>query len=47
VRDPGIATFALLVVAVALIVAFVWMLRRKLRARVPTAHEPSLVAHGS
>ena len=47
VRDPGIATFALLVVAVALIVAFVWMLRRKLRARVPTAREPSPVAHGS
>jgi phosphatidylserine/phosphatidylglycerophosphate/cardiolipin synthase-like enzyme/uncharacterized membrane protein YdjX (TVP38/TMEM64 family) len=47
VRDPGAGTFALLVVAAALVVALVWVLRRKLRARVPSAPPPSPLAHGS
>jgi phosphatidylserine/phosphatidylglycerophosphate/cardiolipin synthase-like enzyme/uncharacterized membrane protein YdjX (TVP38/TMEM64 family) len=47
VQDPGMATFALLIVAVALIVAFVWLLRRKLRRRESKAPEPSVLVHGS
>ena len=47
VRHPGAGTFALLVLAVALIFALIWMLRRKLGARNGRAAEPRQFAHGS
>ncbi len=47
VRHPGAGTFALLVLAVALIFALIWMLRRKLGARNGRAAEPRQLAHGS
>ena len=47
VRDPGAGTFALLVIAAALIVVLVWALRRKLDARAPSTPEPTRLAHGS
>lgn len=47
VRDPGAWTFALLAGAVALIVALVWALRRRLRARDEMIDEAPVPAHGS
>jgi hypothetical protein len=51
VRDPGAVTFALLALAVALIFALVWTLRRKLGRRVeaapPPPAKPTQLAHGS
>lgn len=47
IREPDVATFALLAVAGATIVALVWMLRRKLRARAITAPDPMPSGHGS
>ena len=40
IRDPGAGTFALLAVAVAILVALVWVLRRKLRRKAPTPLTP-------
>ena len=47
IRDPGAGTFALLAAAAGLIVALVWILRRKLRARDATTLEAAVPAHGS
>ena len=47
IRDPGKGTFALLAGAVALIVALVWLLRRKLRARDEKMVDSAVPAHGS
>jgi phosphatidylserine/phosphatidylglycerophosphate/cardiolipin synthase-like enzyme/uncharacterized membrane protein YdjX (TVP38/TMEM64 family) len=47
VRDPGAATFTLLAIAVAVIVALVWSLRRRLRARDRPPVALLTRAHGS
>ena len=47
IRDPGAGTFALLAVAVAILVALVWVLRRKLRRKAPTPLTPVPNVHGS
>jgi len=47
VRHPGAGTFALIALAVALIFALVFMLRRKLGARNRRGNEPPRLAHGS
>ena len=51
VRDPGAGTFALLALAVALILALVWTLRRRLGRRAeaepPQPAKPTQLAHGS
>ena len=47
IRDPGAGTFALLAVAVAILVALVWALRRKLRRRAPVPLTPAPNVHGS
>ena len=47
IREPGVATFALLAIAAGVIVAFVWLLRRMLRARKAAVPRPPYPAHGS
>jgi uncharacterized membrane protein YdjX (TVP38/TMEM64 family) len=47
IRDPGAGTFALLAVAVAILVALVWVLRRKLRRKAPVPLTPAPNVHGS
>ena len=47
IRDPGAGTFALLAVAVAILVALVWVLRRKLRRKAPPPLTPVPNVHGS
>ena len=47
IREPGVATFALLAIAAGVIVALVWLLRRMLRARKAADPPPPNPAHGS
>ena len=47
IRQPAPATFALLAVVVAAIVALVWVIRRILRVRANVARVPAAVTHGS
>jgi uncharacterized membrane protein YdjX (TVP38/TMEM64 family) len=47
IQDPGVTTFALLGIAVAIIVALVWTLRRRLRARNVEPVDTAVPAHGS
>jgi len=47
VREPDLGSLALLGVAVALVVALVWVLRRMLRARQADEAPPSSTPHGS
>jgi len=47
IRDPGVVTFALLAVAVAIFVTLVAVLRRKLQRNPSTAAPSVAQAHGS
>jgi uncharacterized membrane protein YdjX (TVP38/TMEM64 family)/phosphatidylserine/phosphatidylglycerophosphate/cardiolipin synthase-like enzyme len=47
IREPGVATFALLAIAAGIIVALVWALRRMLRARKTAAPRLPNPPHGS
>ena len=47
IREPGIATFVLVAAAGAALVALVWTITRKLRARADARREPVPQVHGS
>ena len=47
IREPGAGTFAWLAVAICIVVALAWVLRRKLQRRGTAAMTPAASAHGS